>query len=197
MPVQTGPSCLTNVDCPVVPLPAATSSCLPLLSFGGVNDLYFIPCTESMTEANILDVTWWTAIMTNSYLGNLGMGLGSIGKKSTKTEQLSSCRPEQIISATWALKYIIKAFDKTSADTTTAQVNAVLTKFSKFQLVARMCDGDDTVLPIGTFSVSDFDWTVPESFQDIQSITLELSWIEFAKPKVYTVTGLSAIVPKS
>lgn len=197
MPVQTGPACLTNEDCPVVPLPSATANCVPALSMGGVNDLYIIPCTEAMTETNILDTTWWTALKTNGHLGNIGLGIGSIGKKSTKSEKISSCRPEQIISATWALKYVIKAFDKTSADVTTAQVNAILTKYNNFQLVARMCDGDDSVLPVGKFSVSDFDWTVPESNEDVQSITLELSWIEFAKPKVYTVAGLSAIVPKA
>ena len=197
MPVQTGPSCLTNEDCPVVPLPVATAVCTPALSFGGVNDLYIIPCTESMTETNLLDLTWWTALKTNGNLGNIGLGIGSIGKKSTKTEKISSCRPEQIISATWALKYTIKAFDKTSADTTTNQVNAILSRYNNFQLIARMCDGDDTVLPVGKFSVSDFDWVVPESNEDVQNVMLELSWVEFAKPKVYTVAGLSAIIPKA
>lgn len=197
MPVQTGPSCLTNVDCPVSPLPLATAVCIPSLSYGGINDLYFIPCTQSMTETNILDVDWWTTLVGAGFLGNVGLGLGSIGKKSVKTEKLSSCRPEQIISATWALKYIIKTFDKTSADATTEQVNALLSRYSNFQLIARMCDGDDSVLPIGKFSISDFDWTVPEDFQEVQAVTLEASWIEFAKPKVYTVTGLSAVVPKA
>lgn len=197
MPVQTGPSCLTNEDCPIVPLPVATSVCVPSLSFGGVNDLYILPCTEAMTEANILDTTWWTALKTAGHLGNIGLGIGSIGKKSTKTEKISSCRPEQIISATWALKYTIKAFDKTSADTTTNQVNAILSKYNSFQLIARMCDGDDTVLPVGKFSVSDFDWIVPESNEDVQSVMLELSWVEFAKPKIYVVAGLSAIIPKA
>lgn len=97
---------------------------------------------------------------------------------------------------TWALKYTIKVFDKTSADTTTEQVNAVLKRFQNFQVVARMCDGPDTVLPIGVFSVSDFDWVVPESSDDIQSVSFELSWNELAKPKVYVVAGLSAIIPK-
>jgi hypothetical protein len=197
MPVTTGPACLVNVACPVVPLPSATAGCVPQLSFGGINDLYIIPCTESMTEINILDTTWWTTLVGAGKLGNLGLGLGSIGKKSTKTEKVASCRPEQIISATWSLKYIIKAFDKSSADTTTTQINAILSKYANFQLIARMCDGDDTVLPVGRFSVSDFDWVVPESSEDIQTVMIQLSWIEFAKPKIYTVAGLSAIVPKA
>ena len=197
MPVQTGPSCLTNEACPIVPLPVATAVCKPELSAGGVNDLYIIPCTESMTETNILDTDWWAALISNAHLGNIGMGIGSIGKSGTKTEKISSCRPEQTTSATWALKYTIKAFDKTSADVTRNQVNALLTKYNSFQLIARMCDGDGTVLPVGKFSVSDFDWVVPENSEDVQSIMIELSWIEFAIPKVYTVAGLSAVVPKA
>lgn len=197
MPVTTGPACLVNQSCPIVPLPAAIANCVPQLSPGGINDLYIIPCTEAMTEVNILDTAWWTTLKSAGHLGNLGLGIGSIGKKSTKTEKISSCRPDQIISATWGLKYTIKAFDKSSADVTTGQVNAILSKYANFQLIARMCDGDDTVLPVGRFSVSDFDWIVPESSEDIQSVMLELSWIEMGKPKVYTVAGLSAIVPKA
>src|SRR5690348_9819373 len=100
MPVQTAAACLVNVDCPVVPLPQAVGGCIPTLSFGGVNDLYAIPCTEAMTEANILDTTWWQALVTNSNLGNIGLGLGSIGKKSTKTEKVASGLVEQLISIT-------------------------------------------------------------------------------------------------
>lgn len=197
MPVLTGAACLSNEDCPITPLPVATATCLPQLSQGGVNDIYIIPCTEEMTEANILDVSWWTALKTNGHLGNIGIGLGSIGKKSVKTEKISSCRAEQIISAIWALKYTIKTFDKTSADVTTEQVNALLSKYSKFSAIARMCDGPETVLPIGAFSISDFDWVVPESNEDIQSVMFELSWPELGKPKTYTVSGLSAVIPKA
>ena len=197
MPVQTAAACLVNADCPVVPLPAAVAGCVPTLTFGGVNDLYVIPCTEAMTEVNILDTTWWTALVTNSHLGNIGLGLGSIGKKATKTEKVASGLVEQIISITWALKYMIKTIDKSSADITRTQLNAILTKNSKFQLMARMSDGDDVVLPIGKFSMSDIDWVVPEGNEDVQNINFELSWIEFAVPKLYTVTGLSAIVPKA
>ncbi len=197
MPVQTGPSCIASLACPITPLPPATAVCSPLLSYGGINDLYFVPCTESLTQVNILDTSWWTTLNTAGNLGNIGSGLGSIGKKSVKTERLASCLPEQAINATWALKYIIKTFDKTSTDATTTQINTLLTNFRQFQAIARMCDGDDVVLPIGRFTVSDFDWTVPDNFEDVQTISLEIAWIEFAKPKIYTVTGLSAIVPKS
>ena len=197
MPVLNGAACITNVDCPVVPFPSAAAACSPSLSVGGVNDIYVVPCTEEVTEVNILDTTWWTTLKTAGHLGNIGLGLGSIGKKSVKTEKVSSDRVEQMISSTWALKYIIKTIDKSSADVTRSQVNTLLSKYSRYLVIARMSEGDDSVLPIGKFSVSDFDWVVPESNDDVQNIMFELSWVEFGLPKIYSVTGLSAIVPKA
>lgn len=201
MPVMTGPACTIGEACPFVPMPTRDATCGVETASGGLNDLYFIPCSETMSEANVLDVDWWTALVTGtggvSNLGNIGIGLGSLSKKSDKKDKLASCRPEEIVSTTWAIKYIIKVFDKTSADITTEQMNAILKRYNTFQVIARMCDGDDTVLPVGKFSVSDFNWTVPESSEDNQTVELEISWVEFGKPKTYTVAGLSAVVPKA
>jgi hypothetical protein len=202
MPVLTAPACVPSEACPATPFPVATANCNPLLSVGGVNDLYFIPCDQELSEVNILDTAWWQALVTGSspatsFLGNIGIGLGSIGKKATKSERVSSCKTEQLVSATWALKYIIKAFDKSSEKITHEQVSTLLTNSGRYLAIARMCDGENTVLPIGSFAVSDFDWTVPDNFEEIQSITLEISWFELAMPKTYDVTGLSAIVPKA
>jgi hypothetical protein len=178
-------------------MPQSSAICEPRTRKGGVNDLYFIPCSEVMSETNILDVDWWTTLVTDNKLGNIGLGIGSIAKKTVKTEKIASCRPEQIVGATWALKYTVKIFDETSADKTTEQLNAIIQRFRQFSVIARMCDGTDRVLPIGTFATSDFDWVVPENSEDAQSVTFELSWEEFAKPKTYDVAGLSAVVPKA
>jgi hypothetical protein len=47
------------------------------------------------------------------------------------------------------------------------------------------------------FTVSDFDWTVPDNFEEVQSITIEIGWFELGMPKTYDVAGLSAVVPKA
>lgn len=150
-----------------------------------------------MSETNILDVAWWQGLITAGTLGRLGLGLGSIAKKSDKKERVGSCRPEQIVQTTWALTYVIKCFDKTSARTTTEQANTLINKFNNFLLIARMCDGADTVLPIGIFTTSDFNWTVPDNSEEFQNVTLELSWLELGLPKSYDVAGLSAVLPKA
>lgn len=149
-----------------------------------------------------MDPGWWAGLVNesnpdNALLGRIGVGLGSIAKKSDKKERVGSCRTEQIVQTTWALTYVIKCFDKTSARTTTEQVNTLISRFSNFLLIARMCDGTDTVLPIGTFTTSDFNWTVPDNMEEYQTITLELSWPELGLPKTYDVPGLSAVLPKA
>lgn len=199
---MTAAGCTPTVECPSTPFPVATANCNCLLSFGGVNDLYFIPCSEEMTEANITDPAWWTGLLSEgsggaSVLGNMGVGLGSIAKKNTKTQRLASCKVEQIISVSWALKYVLSCFDKSVSKVTHEQINALLSNSGKYLLIARMCDGDNTVLPIGTFVLSDLDWTVPDNFEETQSITVEVSWIEFGVPKTYDIAGLSAVIPKA
>jgi hypothetical protein len=197
MPVLTAAACNPSVDCPLVQFPQSSALCQCDLAVGGVNDLYFIPCDQVMSETNILDIAWWQNLVTNELLGRLGIGLGSIAKKSDKKERVGSCRPEQIVQTTWALTYVLKCFDKTSARVTTEQVNTLINKSNNFLLIARMCDGTDTILPIGTFTPSDFNWTVPDNSEEFQTVTLELSWLELGLPKTYDVAGLSAVLPKA
>lgn len=202
MPVLTAAACNPSVDCPLVQFPQSTGGCNCDLSVGGVNDLYFIPCDSVMSETNILDLAWWSGLLAengsgNADLGKIGIGLGSIGKKNIKTERVGSCRVEQVVGTTWALKYVIKCFDKTSARTTHAQVNALITRSSNFLVIARMCDGANTILPIGVFTTSDFDWVVPDNFEEYQNITLELSWVELGLPLTYDVPDLSSVLPKA
>lgn len=196
MPVLTGAGCTPSSACPLVPFPSSTATCGCDLATGGINDLYFIPCDQELTEANVIDTAWWTTTIALADFGRIGVGLGSIGKKSDVKTRVGSCRIEQMTSATWALKWVVKCFDKTTAYTTNAQANALIQNFSRFLLVARMCDGDDSILPVGTFTTSDFNWVVPDNFEEFQQIEFELSWKELAMPKVYVVAGLSAILPK-
>lgn len=205
MPVLTAAACVPSVACPATPFPVATASCSCTLTTGGINDLYFIPCDQVMSEANITNTAWWSAIVAgesgesgaSSFLGNLGIGLGSIAKKTDKKERVGSCKVEQVISTTWAIKYVLKCFDKSSEKVTHEQINALINSAGNYLLIARMCDGDNTVLPVGSFITSDFNWIVPDNFEEVQSVELELSWFELGLPKTYDVTGLSAVVPKA
>lgn len=195
MPYTTAPACVLGT-CPAPVFPVTDASCVCDLAVGGVNELYFIPCTETMNEANVADLTWWQALVTNGTLGRSGIGLGSIGKKGTKTERVGSCRTEQVISITWALKYVIKCMDKSSARTTCGKMNELVLRFDKYLLIARMCEGAESVLPIGVFTTSDFDWVVPDNFEENQNATLELSWKELGFPCTVDVPGLGTVVPK-
>lgn len=195
MPYLSGPAC-TLGDCPTSTFPAITESCVCTPSPGGINELYFIPCTETFSEVNVTDPYWWANLVDTDVLGRSGLGLGSIAKKSSTSERFSSCRTEQPTAIIWALTFVIKCFDKTSARATCAILNEILLNFSKYLVVARMCDGEETILPIGVYSASDFDWTVPDNFEENQSATIEISWYQFAFPCTIDVPGLQAVVPK-
>jgi len=200
MPLLTAAACTPTVACPITSFPARTASCACTLTTGGVNDIYFIPCSEVMSEVNINDTAWWESIIaggSGGALGSLGVGLGSIAKKTDKKERVGSCRVEQVVSTTWALKYVLKCFDKSAEKVTHQQVNALINDAGDFQMIARMCDGENTVLPVGSFILSDFNWIVPDNFEEVQTLELELSWVELGLPLTYDVTGLSAVVPKA
>lgn len=200
MPFLTGPGCIIAAGCAEPEFPVSDTQCQCDVAVGGINELYFIPCTETFSEDNVLDIDWWTArvgtVEEPGNLGRSGLGLGSIGRKNIVNQKVGSCRTETPVSITWALRFIIKCFDKTAARTTCAKVNELLTKSDKYLLVARMCDGDDTILPVGRFNTSDLNWIVPDNDEEIQSVELELSWKELGLPCTVDVAGLSAVLPK-
>lgn len=200
MPYISGPGCTLEAGCDEPDFPTAEAQCVCEVAVGGVNELYFIPCTETFSEDNVLDIDWWTArvgtVEEPGNLGRSGLGLGSIGKKTDRKERVASCRTEQLISITWALKFQIKCFDKSSARSTCAKMNELINKADKYLLVARMCDGDDTILPIGKFDTSDFNWTVPDNNEESQIAEIELSWKEKGFPCTVDVAGLSGVLPK-
>lgn len=195
MPYVNGAACILG-DCTPPAFPITEVACGCDFAVGGINEVYFIPCTETASEANVTDISWWQGLLDDSKLGRSGIGLGSIGKKNTKTDRVGSCRSEQITSVTWALKFIMKCFDKTSARTTQAKMNELINNFNSYLCIARMCDGDETVLPIGIFNTSDFDWIVPDNFEDTQQAVFEISWKELGFPTTVDVPGLSAVLPK-
>lgn len=196
MPYLSGPACTIEAGCDAPAFPQATNQCQCTTAVGGINELYFIPCTEVFSEANVLDVSWWNDMVVANTLGRSGLGLGSIAKKSQKNDRVASCRTEQVTGITWALRYAIKCFDKTSARSTHARVNELINKPDKYLIVARMCDGDNDILPIGKFDFSDINWTVPDNSEDNQIVEIELSWKEMGLPVPLTIAGLSAVIPK-
>jgi hypothetical protein len=196
MPYLAGPGCTIDAGCSAPDFPDTVASCFCTTSSGGINELYFIPCTATFSQTNLLLISWWQAFITAGTLGRSGLGLGSIGKKGQKNDRVASCRTEQITMITWALKFGIKCFDKTSARSTHAKITELLTKADKYLLVARLCEGAEEILPIGKFDTTDLNWTVPDNAEDNQLVEIELSWKELALPQPLTVAGLAAILPK-
>lgn len=197
MPFLSASACIADACAEELSVfPVTAPSCTDEVAAGGINELYFIPCSEVLSEANVTSLTWWSGLQTGNKIGRSGLGIGSIGKTGTTTIKVASCRAEQLTSISWALRFTQRLFDKTSARSHVARMNALIKNFQSFVVVARMCDGADTVLPIGTFTTSDVDWIVPENSEDSQNIFFQLSWKELGMPKTVDVAGLSTVIPK-
>lgn len=197
MPFLTAAACVTGVcDEETTVFPVTAPTCVCDVAAGGLNELYFLPCSKIFTEVNLLDVDFWQAMATANEIGRSGLIIGSLAQKSVQTARLSSCRAEQTTGMIWAIKAIQKCFDKTSAQTTCAKNNELIKRFDKYLLVARMCDGDNRILPVGRFTTSAFNWVVPENVEDNQQTEIEFSWPELGMPCTMEVAGLSTVLPK-
>lgn len=200
MPYLSGPACTIDEGCTTPAFPQTDAICTCEVAMGGIGELYFIPCTETFSEENVTSIPWWQNLLDDDpgprLLGRSGIGLGSIAKLSDVRERVGSCRTEQLVSATWGLTFQIKCMDKSSARSTCAKLNELIRNFPKYLLVARMCDGDDVVLPVGKFDTNDFDWTVPDNNDEVQVAQIVLAWKELGFPCTVDVPGLSAVLPK-
>jgi hypothetical protein len=196
MPFNSGPACILG-DCPAPSFPVTDAACNCDFVVGGINEFYAIPCTETMSEANVVDTAWWQAMITAETLGRSGKGVGSIAQGNTATARISSCEPDGIISITWNFTFRVACWDKTSARTTSKKFTELLTKGAKYLIIARMCDGDETVLPIGRATVTAIDFVVPETNDELQTLQVVLSWKELAVPETIDVPGLAVILPKA
>lgn len=196
MPYVPGGSCTATEECPAVDFPTIGPECNVSLAVGGINEYYVIPCTEDFSEANVTSAEWWQGLVDGNKLGRSGIILGSIAKLTDKKERVGSCRTEELVSVTWGFKFQKKSMDKTAARKTVAQMNALILNANKFFLVLRMCEGDEQILPVGIFNTNDFNWTVPDNFEEIQVIEATLAWKELALPETVDVAGLNAVVQK-
>jgi hypothetical protein len=196
MPFLTAAACNGGCDEETIVFPVTSPVCGCDIAAGGLNELYFLPCSVIFTEVNLLDVDFWADLNTGNQIGRSGLILGSLAQKSVQTARLSSCRTEQTTGMFWAIKAIQKCFDNSSAHTTCAKNNELIKRFDKYLLVARMCDGDNRILPVGRFTTSAFNWTVPENVEDNQQTEIEFSWPELGMPCTMDVPGLSTVLPK-
>lgn len=196
-PYTLGAGCVATEECPEVLFPSVVGDCNDDdLSVGGIGEYYIIPCTEAFTEENVTSPAWYTNLIEAGKLGRSGIIIGSIGKISDKKERVGSCRTEQLVGVTWGFKFIKKVLDKTAARKTADQMNALILKAGRFFLILRMCEGDEQILPVGIFNTNDFNWIVPDNFEEFQSIEATLAWKEKGMPKTVDVAGLNAVVPK-
>jgi hypothetical protein len=190
--------CSTST-CTIAALPEAGADACQCDTWSGrINDLYFIKCTEAITPGHLVDTAWWAALVANGKLRNTGVGIGSYGKNSITTFDAGGCGLATVQQVEWKLDYQIFCIDKSSSYATHEFVDALVKGALKnYNLVARFCDGDNVILPIGKVDIIDFDNALPSATTDFMSFTLSLGWKQLGVPTPLEVAGLSSVLPKA
>jgi hypothetical protein len=163
-----------------------------------LNDLYFIECSETINETNLLDTAWWQALVDNNKIFNLGIGIGSYGQKNITTFDKGGCGSASVEQIEWALSYQVFCIDKSTQYWNHEFAETIVKGALKhYNVVARYCDGTDVILPIGKVDLSSFNNELPASTEEFMSFQYEFSWKGLTVPTPLTVTGLSSVLPKA
>lgn len=198
MPVNYG-NMIAGCECNPTSLPTKTSTTCECTTWSGrLNDLYFIECSETISEANLLDTAWWQSAIDDNKIKNLGVGIGAYGQKNITTFDKGGCGSASVEQIEWALTYKQYCVDKSSAFYNHEFAEAIVKGALKFyNVIARFCDGDDVILPIGKVDLSSFNNLLPESREEFMSFEYEFSWKGLVVPTPLIVTGLNNILPKA
>lgn len=190
---------ITGCECNVTTLPTKSASTCECTTWSGrLNDLYFIECSETISEANLLDTAWWQSVIDNNKIFNLGVGIGNYGQKNITTFDKGGCGSPSVEQIEWSLTYQVYCVDKTSSFYNHEFADTLLKGALKhYNLVARYCDGDNVILPIGKVDLSSFDSALPASTEEFMSFTYEFSWKGLYVPIPMIVTGLNTVLPKA
>ncbi len=190
---------ISGCECTVTTLPTKpTDKCECDTVTGRINDLYFIECSETISEANLLDTAWWQSLIDDDKIFNLGKGVGGYGQSAVTTFDAGGCIGESVQNIKWQLDYKVYCIDKASTFWNHEFAEVLLQGGLKnYNVIARYCGLDDTILPIGRVELSNFNNLLPESTDEFMSFEYSFSWKKLGVPVPLIVTGLSAVLPKA
>jgi hypothetical protein len=185
--------------CTLVTLPTiGADNCQCNTWTGRINDIYLIECTQAINATNLVDTTWWQALIDSDKIRNLGVGIGSYGQSAITTFDAGGCGTATVEQIEWKLDYQIFCIDQSASYYTHEFISALIGgALRNYNLVARFCDGDNVILPIGKVNLSSFDNSLPASTTEFMSFTLQFGWKSMVVPTPLTVAGLSAVLPKA
>ena len=199
---------MLNIDligCPV----NCTPQTLPIISScnddvdgwrGRIVDIYFIPCDAEITEANLLDLQWWSALMAlpTPSLRRVGMGVGTYALGEQLKLDGGGCAGEEIVESVWELTYNINKLDTSADNKTHALMNALLGGALKnYNVIARYCKPDDRILLMGRANLESLTNTHPGGLKEFQSFEIKLRWTpnNNTVPQPFLVPDLHTVLP--
>jgi hypothetical protein len=185
--------------CAKTVLPAKTASaCDCKLWSGRINDIYFVDCGEEVSPTNIVDTGWWEDLVANGKIFNFGAGIGGFKVKDKVVFDAGGCGTATIQNMTWQITYKVFCVDKSTAFYTHNFANTLLAGALKnYNVILRLCDGENTLVPIGSVQLGDFDNELPDDNNAFFSFMYEFNWKSMEAPLPIEVAGLSSVISKS
>lgn len=189
-----------NTNCNTEQLPNITDPCNPEVWYGRLNEVLFVPCSEEIDEAWMMDLSNWESnFITGSFLGRrTGKGLGSYTQTTaTAIDTGANCGIPTLEGTkfTYELTFKKVIIDKSTQLTTHEFANKIQSgALSQYKIFGRYCDAPDMILPIGKVSLSKLINTLPEGLDEYMMIEYGFQWRQMGIPTPVLVSGLGAIL---
>jgi hypothetical protein len=169
---------------------------------GRLSELLFLPCTVPIAdESTLLDLTFWST----NFVGGSATGRrtlqGTAGAlavaNQTPLDLGINCGLLSVVgvNTTYEITHKVMLFDKSGAFATHAFYDALVNgAITKYKVFARYCDAPDNILPIGLTALTGFNFSIPESVDELQMLELKLQFKQRGLPKPITVAGLGQLL---
>jgi len=199
MPINYSSFAVCANNCATAVLPSRVASACECKPWSGrLNDLYFIDCSLTVNETNLLDLNWWDAGIDAGKIFNMGVGIGGYKKKGATTFDAGGCYGTTVEQVEWSLTYELYCVDKSSVHYTHSFASKLLNGAMKnYNLIARYCDGENTILPIGKVVMADMDNELPTDTTGFMKFSYEFTWRAMDIPTPLEVAGLSSVLAKA
>ena len=175
--------------------------CAEIFQGNRINELLLVPCSEVVNDTTILDVQFWSDLFCGvAPAFPLGRRTGNIvgdiiGTNGTAIDTGANCGIPSLVNVnkTFELTFFKRSFDK-SADFLTNKFFSELEKggWDRYKVFARMCNFEDTLMPIGKVALTKNIFTLPQGIEDVMTLEIGLSWKQKGVPTPIKIIGLDA-----
>ena len=192
---------LFNGECPVCITDTVglyKEECAQVFQGNRINELLLVPCSSIVNDTTVIDVQFWSDLFCGTTpLGRrTGAVVGDIiGANGTAIDTGANCGIPSLVNVNkqFELTFFKRAFDS-SEEFLTNKFFSELEKggCDRYKIFARMCNFEDTLMPIGKVALTKNIFTLPQGIEDVMTLEIGLSWRQKGVPTPIKIPGLDA-----